>query len=109
MRTVFVREDPDASHIVYNRALLEFARHYGYVPKACQAYPAKTKGKVERPFRAVREDFFLGRRFCNIGDLNGQFRQGLDQVANPRTRRPSRSRDGRPSCDDAARRLRALR
>jgi transposase len=51
MRTVFSREDPEAGHIVYNRTLLEFARHYGYLPKACKPYRAKTKGKVERPFR----------------------------------------------------------
>ena len=36
---------------------------------------AKTKGKVERPFRYIREDFFLGRSFRNLGDLNDQFRQ----------------------------------
>jgi hypothetical protein len=49
------------------------------------AYRAKTKGKVERPFRYIREDFFLGRTFCNLDDLNAQFRQWLDQVANART------------------------
>ena len=42
----------------------------------------KTKGKVERPFRYVREDFFLGRSFRNLDDLNAQLR--LDTVANPR-------------------------
>lgn len=84
MRTVFNREDPDTRHIVYNRTLLAFARHHGYLPKACKAYRAKTKGKVERPFRYIREDFFLGRSFCNLDDLNTQFRQWLDQVANVR-------------------------
>ena len=84
MRTVFHREDPDTSHIVYNRTLLAFARHYGYLPKACKAYRAKTKGKVERPFRYIREDFFLGRSFRNLDDLNAQFGQWLDQVANVR-------------------------
>jgi transposase len=84
MRTVFNREDPDAGHIVYNRTLVEFARHYGYLPKACKAYRAKTKGKVERPFRYIREDFFLGRSFRNLADLNDQFRQWLDEVANAR-------------------------
>ena len=84
MRTVFQREDPETSHIVYNRTLLAFARHYGYLPKACKAYRAKTKGKVERPFRYIREDFFLGRSFRNLDDLNAQFRQWLDQVANVR-------------------------
>ena len=84
MRTVFSSVDPEAGHIVYNRTLIEFARHYGYLPKACQAYRAKTKGKVERPFRYIREDFFLGRSFHSLGDLNEQFRQWLDEVANPR-------------------------
>ena len=89
MKTVVDREAPqdgsDAGHIVYNRTLVEFARHYGYLPKACKAYRAKTKGKVERPFRYIREDFFLGRSFRDRDDLNGQFRQWLDQVANVRT------------------------
>ena len=74
MRTVFSREDPEAGHIVYNRTLLEFARHYGYLPKACKPYRAKTKGKVERPYRYIREDFFLGRSFRNLDDLNQQLR-----------------------------------
>src|SRR6201996_7663948 len=90
MRTVFNREDPDTSHIVYNRTLLPFARHYGYLPKACKAYRAKTKGKVERPFRYIRADFFLGRTFRNLDDLNAQFRQWLDQVANARVHATTR-------------------
>jgi hypothetical protein len=84
MRTVFSREDPEAGHIIYNRTLLEFARHYGYLPKACKPYRAKTKGKVERPYRYIREDFFLGRSFRNLEDLNQQLQQWLDQVANVR-------------------------
>jgi transposase len=84
MRPVFSREDPADGHIVYNRTLLEFARHYGYLPKACKPYRAKTKGKVERPYRYIREDFFLGRNFRNLDDLNQQLRQWLDQVANMR-------------------------
>jgi len=32
---------------------------------------AKTKGKVERPFRYVREDLFLARTFRNLDDLAG--------------------------------------
>jgi transposase len=94
MKTVVDREapqdGPEASHIVYNRTLVEFARHYGYLPKACKAYRAKTKGKVERPFRYIREDFFLGRSFRNRDDLNGQFRQWLDEVANARVHATTR-------------------
>ena len=36
------------------------------------------KGKVERPFRYIREDFFLGASFRNLDDLNAQLRGWLD-------------------------------
>ena len=61
------------------------ARHHGYYPKACRPYRAKTKGKVERPYRYIREDFFLARSFQNLDDLNAQLRHWLDTVANSRT------------------------
>jgi transposase len=90
MRTVFHREDAADGHIIYNAALRAFAEHYHYQPKACRPYRAQTKGKVERPFRYVREDFFLGRSFRDLDDLNTQFRQWLDQVANRRTHATTR-------------------
>jgi len=83
MRTAVLGE-VDERGIVYNDKLLALADHYGYLPKACRPYRAKTKGKVERPFRYVREDFFLARSFRNLDDLNAQFTQWLDQIANRR-------------------------
>ena len=62
MKTAVIR-DGERDGIIYNRALIDLARHYGFYPKACQPYRAKTKGKVERPFRYIREDFFLARGF----------------------------------------------
>jgi transposase len=35
--------------VVYNRALVDFARHYGFQPKACRSYRAKTKGRSSGP------------------------------------------------------------
>jgi hypothetical protein len=43
-----------------------------------------TQGKVERPFRYIREDFFLARFFRNLDDLNAQLAHWLGAVANPR-------------------------
>jgi transposase len=83
MKTAVSGEDAEG-HIVYNRALVDFARHYGFHPRACRPYRAKTKGKVERPYRYIREDFFLARSFQNLDDLNAQLRHWLDTVANPR-------------------------
>ena len=49
MKTVVDREapqdGPEAGHIVYNRTLVEFARHYGSLPKACNV---KQRAKVSR-------------------------------------------------------------
>lgn len=71
-------------HIIYNAKLVAFAQHYVFAPRACKAYRAKTKGKVERPYRYIRQDFFLARRFQNLADLNRQLRVWLDTVANAR-------------------------
>jgi transposase len=83
MKTAVIGEDADGL-VVYNRALVDLARHYGFQPRACRPYRPKTKGKVERPFRYIREDFFLGCSFRNLDDLNAQLRHWLDTVANPR-------------------------
>jgi transposase len=82
MKTIVIGET--AGSIVYNRALIDFARHYSFQPRACRPYRAKTKGKVERPYRYIREDFFLARSFRNLDDLNAQLQHWLDTVANPR-------------------------
>lgn len=83
MKTAVTGED-DQGHIVYNRSLIALARHYRFQPRACRPYRAKTKGKVERPFRYIREDFFLGRSFRDLDDLNAQLASWLDTVANVR-------------------------
>jgi len=71
MKTAVIGEDADGL-VVYNRALVDLARHYGFQPRACRPYRPKTKGKVERPFRYIREDFFLGGSFRNLDDLNAE-------------------------------------
>jgi transposase len=89
MKTAVIGEDSEA-HIVYNRSLIDFAGHYGFHPKACRPYRAKTKGKVERPFLYIREDFYLARSFRNLDDLNAQLAHWLGTVANPRVHATTR-------------------
>jgi transposase len=85
MKTAVLGEAQDGpQHIVYNAKLVVLAQHYGFIPRACRAYRAQTKGKVERPYRYIRQDFFLGRRFRNLEDLNAQLTHWLDTVANVR-------------------------
>jgi transposase len=70
--------------LVENLEFLRFAHHWQFRPRACRAYRAKTKGKVERPIRYLRENFFYGRSFLNDADLDAQAQQWLAEVANVR-------------------------
>jgi len=83
MKTAVLGE-PEPGNVVYHPTLMSLGSHYGFVPKACKAYRAKTKGKVERPFRYVRQDFFLDNDFDDIDDLNRQFTQWRSVIANAR-------------------------
>ena len=46
MKTAVIGEDPDGL-VVYNRALVDLARHYRFQPRACRPYRAKTTDEVE--------------------------------------------------------------
>lgn len=83
MKTAVIGED-EAGVVTYNGSLVALLNHYSSLPRACRPYRAKTKGKVERPFRYIRQDFFLARAFRNIDDLNAQLDDWLATVANPR-------------------------
>jgi transposase len=83
MKTAVLGE-PAPGNIVYNPTLVSMAAHYGYQPKACRPYRAQTKGKVERPYRYVRQDFFLAGEFEDLEDLNGQFDRWRTEIAHPR-------------------------
>jgi transposase len=43
----------------FHPGLLELANAYGFVPRLCRPYRAKTKGKVERFNRFLRHQFYL--------------------------------------------------
>jgi transposase len=43
MKTAVIGED-ESGRVVYNRGLVDLARHYGFHPRACRPYRAKTKG-----------------------------------------------------------------
>ncbi len=70
--------------LVLNADFLRFAAHWGFRVRACRPYRARTKGKVERPIRYLRESFFYGREFVSDEDLNEQALSWLEGTANVR-------------------------
>ena len=70
--------------LIENPEFRAFSDHWGFQIRACRPYRARTKGKVERPVRYLRGNFFYGREFVSDDDLNAQARHWLDEVANVR-------------------------
>lgn len=55
---------------VYNLQALRVALHLGTELNACAPYRARTKGKIERPFNYIEEQFLKGNSFQSMTDLN---------------------------------------
>ena len=55
-----------------NSLYLDFIQHHGIKPRLCKPgiAGAKTKGKVERAIQYVEDNFFLGREFGSLDELN---------------------------------------
>ncbi len=83
MRTAVAGSGPGGA-AVFNAEMLRFADHYGFKPVACRPYRAKTKGRVERAVSYLRRNFFYGRSFRDLEDLNTQVSSWLRDTANTR-------------------------
>lgn len=93
MKTVVLQRDAYGKHRHrYQPTFLDFAHHYGFIPRLCQPYRAKTKGKVERFNRYLRYSFYnpLACRLKTLNQIvdvalaNREVRHWLDEVANQR-------------------------
>ena len=105
MKTVIIQRDAyqDAhgtSKHRFNATLYDFAKHHGFVPKVCKPYRAKTKGKVERFIRYVRESFFIpllasskqANAKLDIATINAELIKWLNTVANKRVHAGTKQR-----------------
>jgi transposase len=75
-----VKLSPDQWHPLF----VDFANHYGFVPKTHRIRRPRTKGKVERMVHYVKDNFLNGRNFADFADLNAQARHWLSHTANVR-------------------------
>jgi transposase len=93
MASVITRDLRDqGGRLIENAEFLRFAAHWGFHVRACRPYRAKTKGKVERPIRYLRESFVYARDFVSDDDLNAQAGTWLSTTANVRRHRTTRER-----------------
>lgn len=72
---------------IWHPRFLDFAKHYGFEPFACRVRDPDRKGKKEKSFRLVWDDFLKGSEFESLDDLNQRAKLWLDhtpEVANLR-------------------------
>ena len=58
--------------IRFNPTLLDLASHYHFEPRAAAPARGNEKGRVERAIRYIRDNFFAGRHFQCLDELNEQ-------------------------------------
>jgi transposase len=76
----------------WNPLFLDFANHYGFVPRTHRLYRPRTKGKVERAIQYLKDNFLVGRCFDDLTDLNVQNQHWLNHVANVRIHATTKER-----------------
>jgi len=69
----------------FNERFLDLSSHYGFIPRACRPYRARTKGKDERMVRYIKENFFQRyRQFEGWAHLNQLALKWLREEADQR-------------------------
>jgi hypothetical protein len=70
--------------VLWHPQFEDFARYYGFTPRACQPYRARTKGKVENGVKYVKRNPLAGRRFGSREELNDWLGRWSLEVADQR-------------------------
>jgi transposase len=74
----------EGGQVILNGTFADFAAHYGFRPRFCQPYRARTKGKVESGVKYLKKNFLVGRRFLDLAHLNRELERWLTEVADVR-------------------------
>lgn len=82
-------DDARPDRFTWNQRFLELCGHYQIEPQACRVRRAQTKGKIERPFFFLEEQFIKGSQFADLDALNAALarfqREELDRVIHATT------------------------
>lgn len=70
--------------IRFNPTLLDLASHYHFEPRAAAPARGNEKGRVERAIRYIRDNFFAGRKYTSLDDLNAQATRWCEGVSRDR-------------------------
>jgi hypothetical protein len=83
-RALVVRHDAVSRTVLFDDKLLAFARHWGFTPRACAPYRARTKGKTENGVGSVKKNAIAGHAFASWEAFEAQLAKWEREVANVR-------------------------
>ena len=80
MKQVVIDWKLKASESRFNSEFMSFSEYYGIVVRLCYPYRAQTKGKIENTIKYLRYNFWAGRTFESLSDINVQCQEWLQKV-----------------------------
>jgi len=83
-RALVVRHDAVSRTVQFNHKLIAFAKHWGFSPRACAPYRARTKGKTESGVGYVKKNAIAGHSFASWEAFEAHLAKWEREVANVR-------------------------
>lgn len=83
-RALVEHHDAATREVAFNARLAAFARYWGFRPRACAPYRARTKGKDERGVGYVKRNAIAGYRFESWAGLEAQLAWWQREIADQR-------------------------
>jgi transposase len=83
-RALVVRHDAVSRTVQFNDKLLAFARYWGFSPRACAPYRARTKGKTESGVGYVKKNAIAGHSFASWEAFEAHLARWEREIANVR-------------------------
>lgn len=85
-RALVERHDPLIREVHFNERMQAFARYWGFRPRACAPYRARTKGKDERGVGNVKRNAIASHGFASWAALEAHLAWWMREIADRRLR-----------------------
>lgn len=83
-RALVDRHDATSRQVTFNDKLIAFAKHWGFRPRACAPYRARTKGKTESGVGYVKKNAIAGHSFATWEAFEAHLARWERDIANVR-------------------------
>nr|WP_271608662.1 DDE-type integrase/transposase/recombinase [Bradyrhizobium sp. CCBAU 21359] len=108
-RALVVRPDAVSRSVQFNDKLIGFAKHWGFRPRGCAPYRARTKGKTENGVDYAKKNAIAGRSVPSWEALEVHLAEWEHKVANKRIHVTTGEASMAHLARDKAHRLKPLR